>query len=531
MKKSKYQENIPALATLICFVLLLVAVGFSAFVTERTATKQAMRFSAQPKPNILLIVSEDNNQDLGCYGSPYVKTPVLDSLAAHGARFKNSFVTYSVCSPSRGTLLTGLYPHQNGQIGLATHKYHLYPGIKTLPAYLKDAGYRTGCIGKIHVAPDSAFKWDYRPPKGSPLLAENFARKNFLQYTTLADTFMRQSDQPFFLMMNYPDAHAPWLPQVEDMPQHPISGEDIKEPLSYIGANSSHLRKYVANYYNCLMRMDEMVGKLLEKLRATGKDQNTLIIYMADHGAEFSRGKFSNYDAGLQVPLIVYWPGMVQAGSVRSELVSSIDILPTIMAAAQAKIPAAMPGKPLIPLFKGTAAPNWRKYIFAETEGSFPHAYYPRCSVRDNRYKLIHNLLSERENPEFNLYAQHLLAGFEGGTEKEEIAASNKQIQAAYRIWHNPPEYELYDVASDPNEFKNLSNNPAYRNQLKRLKQVLAEWQRKTRDPLSNPDILKRYTAEVDSIIRTHPKTDDAMDKTYTLRYADYFYKYIKGKP
>jgi N-sulfoglucosamine sulfohydrolase len=478
-------------------------------------------------PNILLIVSEDNNQDLGCYGVKEVKTPVLDDLAKRGVRFKNSFVTYSVCSPSRGTLFTGLYPHQNGQIGLATHKYHLYPGITTLPTYLQRAGYRTGCVGKIHVAPESSFTWDFRPPKGSPLLGENFARKDFMQYTSMADSFMRQpSDKPFFLMVNYPDAHAPWLHQVNGMPANAINGDDIKAPLAYIGANSVHLRKYVADYYNCMSRLDEMVGQLLEKLKSTGKDKNTMIIYLSDHGAEFSRGKFSNYESGLKIPLILYWPGVSKAGSVRSELVSTIDILPTIIAAAHASIPAELPGKPLTPLLKGVPVPNWRKYIFAETEGSFPHAYYPRSSVRDERYKLIQNLLSERENPEFRLYADHHIAGFEGGTEEGEIAASSKAVQRAYATWRNPPEFEFYDLQTDPLELNDLSKNRSIAPQMKRLKQALANWQKGTGDPLADKIILARYTAEVDSIIRTHPKMDDAQDKSYVLHYSDYFIEY-----
>ncbi|MCK5370711.1 MAG: sulfatase-like hydrolase/transferase, partial [Cyclobacteriaceae bacterium] len=128
------------------------------------------------KPNILLIVSEDNGPDLGCYGNANVYTPNLDKLSAEGVQFNNAFVTYSVCSPSRSTIFTGLYPHQNGQIGLATHKYRMYDGIKTLPVYLREAGYRSGCIGKVHVNPESEIPWDYRP--GGLLNGSNFGKKS-----------------------------------------------------------------------------------------------------------------------------------------------------------------------------------------------------------------------------------------------------------------------------------------------------------------------------------------------------------------
>ena len=152
------------------------------------------------RPNILLIVSEDHGSDLGCYGSKDVKTPVLDALAAKGIRFQN----------------------------------RMYPGIKTLPAYLNEAGYRTGCIGKIHVNPESDIPFGFRPPAKSPLLAGNFARKKLPQYTLLADSFFRRSDTPFFLMVNYPDAHFPWKRQVDGMPKNPMSGNDIKSTLPFI---------------------------------------------------------------------------------------------------------------------------------------------------------------------------------------------------------------------------------------------------------------------------------------------------------
>lgn len=481
------------------------------------------------RPNILLIVSEDNGPDLGCYGSKIVKTPVLDSLARLGVRFEKAFVTYAVCSPSRATIFTGLYPHQNGQIGLATHKYRMYPGITTLPVYLKQAGYRTGCIGKIHVNPESAIPFDFRPPKGSHLLHGNFGRKNLKLYTTLADSFFRQSDTPFFLMVNYPDAHTPWKRQVNGMPRKPISGDDIQSPPSFVGVNSARLRSLTANYYNSIERLDQMIGKLLRKLQVSGKAQNTLIIYLADHGPEFSRGKFSNYEAGLRVPLIIYWPGITKGGSIRKELVSSIDLLPTILKAAHIKVPETLPGMPLQPLLENEKNVKWkRKYIFAENEGPFPFAYYSRLSIRGKRFKLIHNLLYRRENPVFRLYATHVIKGFEGGTTRKEIEASGKRVQKAYATWHHPTEFELYDLKKDPYEFNNLSLDSNYRSVKEKLIEELKKWRIKTNDPLLDKDILKRFTAEVDHVVKTHPKMDDAKDTTFTWDYPDYFLQYIK---
>ncbi|WP_344980212.1 sulfatase-like hydrolase/transferase [Compostibacter hankyongensis] len=505
-------------AALLCGLLILLCAGKPVRGTD----------GATQPPNILLITSEDNGPDLGCYGDRNLSTPVLDRLAAKGVKFNQAFVTYSVCSPSRSTIFTGLYPHQNGQIGLATHHFRMYPGITTLPVYLKNAGYRTGCIGKLHVNPESDLPFDFRPPRSSGLQGQNFARKNLDLYSAYADSFFRKSDDPFFLMVNYPDAHTPWKRQVDGMPATPIDSDKIKSPPPFTGVNSARLRGLTADYYNSLERMDEMVGRLLARLKASGKEQNTIIIYLADHGSEFSRGKFSLYEAGLRVPLIIYWPGIPPALKERKELVSSIDLVPTILDAAHVNIPATLPGRSLKPLLTRKEDPDWRHFIFAETNCSFPFDYYPRSSVRDQRFKLIHNLLPERENPAVQYYTHHTITGFEGGSLETEIAAGGKKVREAYKTWQHPPEFELYDLENDPYEFNNLSDNPGYTAVKNKLIQALNNWDKKTCNPFSDKDMLTRFTAEVDSVIKTHPAMDDAKDKTLVWHYTDYFSRYIR---
>lgn len=145
----------------------------------------SLNLYSQNTPNILLIVSEDNGCDIGCYGNKKVYTPNIDSLANCGMKFTNAYVTYSVSSPSRSSIFTGLYPHQNGQIGLATHKYRMYEGIKTLPQYLRELGYSSACIGKKHVNPESDISFDYWDNRGS-----NFEKKNLKSYAEKAVTFV-----------------------------------------------------------------------------------------------------------------------------------------------------------------------------------------------------------------------------------------------------------------------------------------------------------------------------------------------------
>ncbi len=210
-------------------ILLIVAAWAS---PESTGAER----SAQSRPNILVIISEDNGQELGCYGNPHVQTPVLNGLASEGVRFHNAYVPQAGCSQSRAAYLTGLYPHQNGQIGLATWKFRMYNETQpNLVQSLHNAGYRTGIIGKIHVSPKTAFPFDFKR-----ITTSNFARQHLKKYAAEASTFFTESSQPFFLAIRYPDAHLPFTEQVAGLPEQPLTGSDVP-PLYYMGLDSPQL--------------------------------------------------------------------------------------------------------------------------------------------------------------------------------------------------------------------------------------------------------------------------------------------------
>jgi N-sulfoglucosamine sulfohydrolase len=485
---------------------------------------------AAEKPNVLLIVSEDNGPELGCYGDPFARTPNLDRLAADGVRFDRAFVPYSVCSPSRAAFLTGLYPHQNGQIGLATHKFAMYredtPNVVT---QLKSAGYHTGLIGKLHVNPESAFPFDFREIPGA-----NFNRKkSVVDYAEAAERFFTEAkDEPFFLSVNFPDAHLPFLRQANGRPAEPQSADDVK-PMSWVGIDSPHMREQVANYYNCLARLDEGVGLLLDRLEAMGLAEDTIVFYLGDHGAQFPRGKSNVYEGGLRVPLIVRWPGKAKAGIVRNELVSTVDILPTVLQAVGMESAATeLPGWALQPLLAGDTPTEWRRYIYALVTGSFPRACYVQHSIRDERFKLISNPQPGTENlhASVHLDPKHLHFLVTGATPEEQAAAPS-HVRAAWKRWSSPPRYELYDLSSDPDEWYDLADDPQHAHVKARLIAALQEWQKRTRDPFldgENVDaFVKEQLANRDlgyrkkktfrwSYLDTFPKWRDARDATKT---------------
>ena len=254
--------------------------------------------------NILLIISEDNGQHIGCYGDPYAQTPHIDKLASEGVRFENMYATQAVCSPGRASILTGLYPHQNGQFGLATHKYALYDAFPNMPRLLKNEGYRTGLIGKLHINPEDAFPYDLR---WNPKEFISFANRDVRKMAEVAGEFMKPSDEPFFLQISFPDAHLPFHRQQFGVPEQPQEGKDV-ETLPFVGIDTPRLREETADYYNCMSRLDTGIGLVLQQLNALGKTENTLVIFTTDHGAQFSRGKTSIYEGGLRIPLIVRCP-------------------------------------------------------------------------------------------------------------------------------------------------------------------------------------------------------------------------------
>lgn len=476
------------------------------------------------RPNILLIVSEDNGPELGCYGDATARTPNLDALAASGTLFNHAQTTYSLCSPSRGSLYSGLYPHQNGQVGLATHKYSMYPGIRAMPAYLKEAGYRTGVLGKIHVNPETAIPFDL-----VAIHSDNFGRKNMNDYAQRAGDFIDAGDKPFLLVVNLPDAHFPLVRQAAGMPVSPRTGKDIAGSLPFVGVSSERLREFTADYYNCLERMDMICGQILERLRRNGKDENTVVIYLGDHGAQFSRGKQSNYEAGLRIPLIIRDPRMGSKKRISNSLVSIIDILPTMMDVAGISKPARLPGHSLLPAMRGEGPAQERRYNFSACDGGTSIFFHPTRGVRNKRYKLIRNLQPGTENPDFTLYASHFNDHFAGGTELAEIETASEPVRKAYQLWHYPPEYELYDLKKDPLEWRNLAGDRKMKKIMKELRSALDEWQAETRDPLAEPSILDAYIQEMRRVREKYPDHGYNKDPSFRWKFIETFRRHVQG--
>jgi len=471
--------------------------------------------SAAEKPNILLIVGEDHGVELSCYGDPVIKTPHIDRLAAGGILYRNGYVTQTVCSPSRSTIFTGLYPHSNGMLGLATHQFHYYKKWPTTYSLLKQAGYRTGFIGKIHVNPESIVSdhFDFQFQKGS-----NFAKKNVASYATKAGEFFREKsdpstnsgrDKPFFMTVNYPDAHWPLQEgRVGGLPED-LADPDKVKVMPYVtaeGETTPRLQAIARNYYNCMRRLDDCVGQLLAELEKSGKADRTLVIFIGDHGAQMARGKIFMYEAGTRVPFIARWPGHIKPGQRSDALVSTVDLLPTLLTAAGAedRIPAHVQGKAIQPTFTADdQGVSFRDHLFCERNVDGAHYAHPQRTVRDQRYKLIHTLVGG-EDPGARDCLTHAKSHWSGCLHiTDELPKAGEITKRGYATWLNPPEYQLYDLKEDPHEWQNIADDPGHAATLQRLKKALTNWQEETSDPLRRPALLDKLMTECREVAKS----------------------------
>ncbi len=462
------------------------AAGASALVGSSLISKEVLA-AKEKKTNIVLIVSDDHGFDaLGCYGNKVIKTPNLDQLAAEGVRFMNAFCTTASCSASRSVILTGMYNHANGQYG-HQHSYHhfiSFPNVKSLPVQLTEAGYRTGRIGKYHVAPEEVYKFDValRGNSRSPVEMANNCR----------DFVGGDDGKPFFLYFCMSDPHrgggkAEELPTKPDRFGNRIKGEypGVKEvkysPEDVIVPpflpDSPECRAELAQYYQSVSRVDQGIGRLLGVLKEEGKYDNTVVIYISDNGIAFPGAKTTLYEPGMNLPCIVRNPSQRRKGITCNALINYADLAPTIMDFADA-LPKKneFQGRSFKSVLERENPWGWDVTFASHTFHEIT-MYYPMRVVRERRYKLIWNIAHGLDYP----FASDLWAAstWQATMERGEKYYGKRTVEA----YIHRPKFELYDLDNDPDEVENLADNPRYKNVLTRLQSKLKAFQKRTNDP------------------------------------------------
>ncbi|HSJ30666.1 MAG TPA: sulfatase [Longimicrobiales bacterium] len=508
------------------------------------AAASAAHAQAQERPNILFIFSDDHAahalsayREHLSYGARLPDTPNLDRLARDGMLFVNAFVTNSICGPSRATVLTGQYGHLNG---VMTNDAPLHPTHTTFPRLLRDGGYETALIGKWHLrtAPTGFDYYEIMSGQGpyyNPVMHSN-TRPDSVPYTGYTQDVITDralgwlaardsaragrgdtarearvsagaAARPFALLLHYNATHRYWDPgpgQLElyrdtvfaepatffDDGARRASGfrlqemdvaldlfpRDLKleEPnnlnaeqlerwrASYDGENAAFVaaapsgdalkswnyQRYIQDYMRVVAGLDAAIGRVLDYLDESGLARNTMVVYTSDQGFFLGdHGWFDKrwmYEESLRTPLIVRWPGVVEPGSVNTDLVMNLDYAQTLLDAGGVAAPATMQGRSLLPLLRGSTPSDWRDAIYYQYF-AYPdwHMVQRQYGVRTQRHKLIH--------------------------------------------YYEIGEWEMFDLARDPNELNSVYDDPAYAAVVATLKQRLEDLRREYAVPASDP--------------------------------------------
>ncbi len=442
----------------------------------------------QKKPNILMVVADDLGHQMGCLGDQQARTPYLDAISRHAVMFRNAYAVSPSCSPSRSGLLTGLYPHQNGQIGLSHLGYRMKSGLPNMPGMLREAGYTTGVIGKVHVEPEKEFLYDFDHRNNvvgtRDIRLTNDKLREFIRG--------RADNQPFFLQVSLFDPHREYIDQVRGFPWRVTKPSEVK-PFPFLGeADSPAVRRDVAGFINSVSRVDSAVRMFMDSLEQLGVRENTLVIFLGDNGAPFTRGKTTCYEAGINVPLM-FWGYGVKARQQSSQLVSLVDVLPTVLDYVGIDAPSGLAGHSLRAVLEGRPS-SGRRYLFSEHTAHQPPEYFPRRAVRDDRYKLILNLCPERGNPVKGV------DGCAGWTASRVPRLDGTLTRRAFDTYHQPPAVELYDLQADRWEFTNLADEPKHQRTKQRLLGALRQWREQTADPLLDAAKLEWLSSQHDKL-------------------------------
>lgn len=453
-------------------ILSLVILNWLPTVTQGAET---------PRPNILWIFVDDMSANFSCFGETLIQTPHVDRLAREGTRFTRAFVTAPVCSPSRSAMITGMYQtsinahhHRSGRGAV---KIHLPEGVVPVPALFKQAGYWTS-LGSPQVKGNALGKSDY-----------NFEWKREDLYDS-NDWAGRKSGQPFFAQIElhggkYREGRN-WQATARTALGTLTKPEEVRLPPYY--PRDPVLLDDWAAYLDTVRYTDMQVGNILKRLEEEKILDQTVVIFLTDHGISHARGKQFLYDEGLHVPLVLRGPG-IEAGKTRGDLVEHIDVAATSLGLAGIPIPRKMQARDIL-----AKEYQPREAVFAARDRCDETVEHLR-SVRTERYKYIRNYLPERPHLQPNRYKDNKPIV----QKLRELHATDKLNPLQERLLFAPkraPE-ELYDLEADPCETRNLAGEAAHRVTLEKLRQHLALWEKDTNDLGRTPEPEKVYDAEM----------------------------------
>lgn len=447
--------------------------------------------AAEQRPNILFVLAEDHGAHFGAMGRTDVQTPRMDALAASGAMFRRAYVAYPVCSASKACLMTGLHSHTNGLLNNTNnffkHAAKLTEAEKQSPPYLHTRirtsaptlietlvlnGFHTAVSDKLHVSPNERFPYHDFIPKIPAKQA-------------LTGIIKRAAGKPWFFLHNsITSTHRPFV----NSDKLPIGIDPASVTLPAHLPDTSVIRRDWAEYLDGVQKADKQLGEVLDALRDSGAESNTVVIYMGDHGPAHPHGKMSPYHFGLHIPLIIRLPGAKPL--VSDALVSELDLLPTLLDLLGVRYESPLHGKSLKPLLESQNDAKGHEFIFAEVSGrslNQKRGMEERAVLDDTHHLIVRSRLDEPKV--INAYLRDMKPWI--NRIYGEIVRRKADFPDAYRMLQtmdphalegSPPLIELYDLQSDPGQLNNLANDPAQRPHLERLMSAFEKWHMDTAD-------------------------------------------------
>lgn len=444
--------------------------------------------AGETPPNFVLMIADDlSYTDIGCYGSPNVRTPHIDSLASQGVRFEHCYNAIAMCVPTRNMLYTGLFPMRTGSYRNHTNSR---PGTVSLVPYFRQLGYRVGISGKYHVGPRLSF-----PFEEIPGLTENcVSATDDYTFDYVKEFMTRDRDEPFFLVTGFVQPHVPWTMGDASV----FEPEKLKLPPHW--ADTPETRDAYAKYLAEVVFLDKQIGELLAIIDDAGLRENTVVLFLSEHGAQFPGAKWTCWEQGVHAGAILRWPSVVKPETVSKAMIQYVDVVPTFLEIA--RINGATPkfssnrfdldrldldGTSFLKVLRGETDEHGT-YAFGIHNNNPEGPRYPIRSVRTREFSYVRNLLPQEryfikwiQGPSDQMY----YPSWRRESEKEEPTA----VRAIKRNEYRPAE-EFYDLRNDPWEMNNLIDSPEHREKITELRKSLDDWMERQHDPGAALDAL-----------------------------------------
>jgi len=495
---------------------------FASLLTAITAlAATAVAFASEPdtarRVNVLLVTVDDMNwNSVGAFGNPLAGiTPNIDRLAEQGRRYERAYVTASNCSPSRVALQTGLYPQQSGATGFFYIDDRDTPTIATM---LRQHGFMTGAINKVgdsNPGPDGARYWDYRINFNA---SEKFSARRIGDASAEFFSAAKDTSRPFYLVVNIADPHKPNF----NDPEAASTGADVFVPSRIIAESEvtippflpdlPGIRRDVRNYYNSVKRADDTFGAVMRALRVSGLEDETLVIFLSDHGMPFPFAKSSVYENSLRTPLVMKWSGRIAPGSVETQFVSAVDLMPTILDAAGVAMPVgsvAYLGKSLLSKEPMPARPQYAFGNFDENAKGYP---VPMRGVIAQDWGYVFNAWSDGEHEIRNDDMNH-----RSFKEMVRHAPRVPAIKDRLDYYLAPPVEELCHLKVDPHCIVNLAGDPAHTAVLAEMRSAMRAQMVRTDDYLLEAFDARADKAKLRAFMRR--QREAALDRASRLQW------------